>query len=622
MSSFDPVFDPIVSNSAVFDPDAPIVSNPSMMSEFPEDAPIGASADAAEPVRRTTRASNSAAFDPDAPIVSKPSMMSEFPEDAPISASADAAEPVRRTTRATAPTVATSAMFDPDAPIVSKPSTMSEFPEDVPIGASAGTTEMPSEVAPEQEAVKDDRPLTERLDDKGWKVRKEAHEDLTQLFEAAGSGSADVFSEYAPRLVKIAKETNASALDSGLAAILAFCSAADSAGTVAEDISPWVIKSGFPGKPATAEKAKAIVLQLMTTGAEHTVVQALIGGLKDRKPKVPPACIECMTTGLRRFGIKKMPVPAIVGQLKALMDSTKADTREQATALTVELFRWVGKGPLEGCMSKLRSAQVTELEKAFESITPGQARPEADNAAGAKAAAGAAAGTKTSAGAAGAAGAAAAPAAPAASPGIDNREFVEPVDLLALLPKTAWKKLHTSAKWAERVQALNAVLEAVGPVPNLKAPGTEYAELVGQLKKLLKDSNMQVVCAAMGVVGALADGLRREFGMYAKGFFGDFLERFKDKKTATVTAVTAALNRMLKGSLAFEAVAAEVAAALNAKSNKVTQARANLHVFLCAFAQVQGPLGVPAAAATQLALAKLSAKCLTEDPDPKVGNAL
>jgi hypothetical protein len=54
------------------------------------------------------------------------------------------------------------------------------------------------------------------------------------------------------------------------------------------------------------------------------------------------------------------------------------------------------------------------------------------------------------------------------------------------------------------------------------------------IKRLINDSNMNVVMMDLKVLGALAKGLRKNFSPYAKMFFGNVISKFRDKKTLMI----------------------------------------------------------------------------------------
>jgi DNA-binding transcriptional regulator GbsR (MarR family) len=71
---------------------------------------------------------------------------------------------------------------------------------------------------------------------------------------------------------------------------------------------------------------------------------------------------------------------------------------------------------------------------------------------------------------------------------------------------------------------------------------TEYRHIIDLIKRLINDSNMNVVMMDLKIIGALAKGLRKHFYPYAKMFFGNIITKFKDKKTLMIEETNNCLN--------------------------------------------------------------------------------
>lgn len=68
-----------------------------------------------------------------------------------------------------------------------------------------------------------------------------------------------------------------------------------------------------------------------------------------------------------------------------------------------------------------------------------------------------------------------------------------------------------------------------------------------ELKKIItKDSHVAVVAEAIACTGNLAQGLRKEYSGPARTLASVLLEKYKDKNTGVVKAVTEALTNMHK----------------------------------------------------------------------------
>lgn len=62
------------------------------------------------------------------------------------------------------------------------------------------------------------------------------------------------------------------------------------------------------------------------------------------------------------------------------------------------------------------------------------------------------------------------------------------------------------------------------------------------IKRLINDSNINVVITDLKILGALSKGLRKHFAPYAKMFFAAIINKFKDKKTLLLEETNTCLN--------------------------------------------------------------------------------
>jgi len=123
----------------------------------------------------------------------------------------------------------------------------------------------------------------------------------------------------------------------------------------------------------------------------------------------------------------------------------------------------------------------------------------------------------------------------AGGPEVDPLDLIDPVDILSKLPKDFFEKCEAK-KWQERKEALEA-LEALTSA-NPKLESGDYGDVVRILKRLLgKDSNVIVVALAAKCIAGLASGLKKKFSPYAPSCLETIMEKFKEKKTAVVTAL-------------------------------------------------------------------------------------
>lgn len=407
--------------------------------------------------------------------------------------------------------------------------------------------------------------IVAKVSDKNWKVRKEAYEKMDLIWKTKPFDDSAT-SSLLCHLEKLCQDSNASALDAGLQAVTSYIENTNSLqNSIVPSLMKGVIDKGFSGRPTTITLCESLIPKLIENGATEETVQALIEGTKHKKPKVPPACVSSLLQALQLFGPRIISIPALKSALPSLCESTVNNVRPLALKLLVEIHRWTGPVVIQDIVSNLRHAQQTEYEALTKDVVPGSAQPTKHvKGMAPKGEIGKSSNTsrrntiksksvlpETSA--------------------MDPRDFVDAVNLTEKLAKTEYKAKIGSTKWKDKVAALKIVLEVIGPVPKL-ANG-DYGDLVATLKLLSQDSNVNIVATSFEVVGALADGLRRQFTHYARGFVPILMSKLSDKKTIILQATNSALDIIQKHVIPLDQQMEDLRTWVDPMKNKAPQAR-------------------------------------------------
>ncbi|RHY65606.1 hypothetical protein DYB30_003435, partial [Aphanomyces astaci] len=508
---------------------------------------------------------------------------------------------------------------DVDMGITSAPSILiaAEGPTPPPISSGGeAPPEFAGNVPTRRPASSDDPPLQmedveAKVADKNWKVRKEVYDDLKAAFE---SGRAIEGGNVTELFGKLVDDSNAAAMECGLAAVLAYAvqvSPQQWNNAIVGRVLPKVVDKGFSGRPGSVKLAEELVLEFVHLGSAEDTITALLEGTKNKKPKVPPLCVSSILECFKAFGPRVVPVVAVKKELKALCESTVNNVRPNALKLIGEMYRWTGPTLVQDIVATLRPAQQTEYEAMISEISPGQAVPTRYVKGKEPKPAKSAATGSTKAGKGGAAA-----SAPAGGGSFDPREFAETVNLLDLLPKTEFKAKMALPKWSEKVEALKIILDIVGSVPKL-ATG-DYGDLVQTLKLCTQDANVNIVAKSIEVLGVLADGLRRQFAQYARILLPVLLRKLSDKKSNVLGATHQALDLFQQHALPIDAMMDELKLTIEAATNKVPASRAQGVIFVerCIAKQ---KINVSDAALMRT-IGELFANCI-EDSDPGLKKA-
>jgi cytoskeleton-associated protein 5 len=87
--------------------------------------------------------------------------------------------------------------------------------------------------------------------------------------------------------------------------------------------------------------------------------------LSDKRPKIPPLCIDVIKEGVIAFGAKVFPIKEIIAGIVAVLNGSNGGARESSFSLMIEMTRWIGRVPFNAMLENIRSAQKTEFEKLF-----------------------------------------------------------------------------------------------------------------------------------------------------------------------------------------------------------------------------------------------------------------
>jgi cytoskeleton-associated protein 5 len=335
----------------------------------------------------------------------------------------------------------------------------------------------------------------------------------------------------------------------------------------------------------------------------------LISKLSDKKPKVPPTCLELLKEGIVSFGARCFPIKDILGSMGPVLNGSNGAAREAAMSLMVELQRWIGKAPFNSLLESLRPAQKTDFERlcgeadaASGGSTPVPSlylrknRP-APGSVATEVVTSVKAG-KVSASAAG---------------GIDAREFVEEVDLNKKLKSTDYSSLITEEKWSEQLRALQLVIDAIGPTPKLKA-GTDVGDIIGECKGFLRQGHIQLQVSSLKIIALLADGLRAEFGNIVRPLTQSIIQKAKEKRL--VPEVNVALLNILKYCLPMEPLIEDLGEQIKSKKVPPHARECLLQFISTAVAECPEKISTDGLKP----LVEMNIACC-EDSDPKVRDA-
>ncbi|KFH73222.1 hypothetical protein MVEG_00443 [Podila verticillata NRRL 6337] len=376
-------------------------------------------------------------------------------------------------------------------------------------------------------------PLQERLEHKTWKARVSAYEELAKLFRTSVEDSD--FRQFEGSLKKIALDSNAVAQESGLTTLIQFVENAPDPNRTKSAVVPAVVEKCLSStRTGTKAKALDLILLYVEVDTPDPVIEDVLPGLDAKLPKLVATTTNALAAIVRTFGVKNVNLKPLVKKLPALFGHSDKNVRAEANALTIELYRWLGKA-INPTLEDLKPVQQKELAEAFEKLPDEKPTPlkylrsqQAEMAAAAAAAeAGGNDGGDDE-------------DEDEEMANVDALDLIDPIDVNAKMESNFYELL-ASKKWQERKEALDALL-VLCKAP--KISDSHYSELVGALGKRMADTNINIVIVAANCLEGLALGLRADFNKYRQSVAALVMDRLKERKVTVVEALSGALNAM------------------------------------------------------------------------------
>jgi hypothetical protein len=116
-----------------------------------------------------------------------------------------------------------------------------------------------------------------------------------------------------------------------------------------------------------------------------------------------------------------------------------------------------------------------------------------------------------------------------------------------------------------------------------KLANTEHRHISELIKRLINDSNFNVVIWTLRVLGVMARGLRRHFQHVIKNNFCNVLSKFRDKKTQMIEETFTTLNDFLF-CVSIEEVLDDVKEGLQ---DKAPNMKVNVINWVCKFVELK-----------------------------------
>ncbi|EHK18572.1 uncharacterized protein TRIVIDRAFT_83583 [Trichoderma virens Gv29-8] len=381
-------------------------------------------------------------------------------------------------------------------------------------------------------------PLPDRFSHKNWKVRKQAYEDVAKQFAKSPDESDPCFRPFLndPGLWKSAvSDSNVAAQQEAITSLCEFLKYGGRDGalrTRGVAISPMVEKCLSSTRPAIKQNSLEALLLYIELDTSGPVIEEVLPGLGNKVPKNVAATLNALTQIIHNYGCKIVDPKPILKALPKAFGAADKNVRAEATALAVELYRWLREAMKPMFWGDLKPTQQTDLEAQFEKVKA-EGNPKQERLLRSQQEA-----AESGGGGGGEDGEEGEEEEADEPVEIDAFALAEPEDVLKKLAPNFHEQL-ASSKWKDRKEAVEG-LYAIINVPRIK--DGDFNEIIRGLAKCMKDANVAVVTQAAQCIDLLAKGLRQAFGKHRTTVMQPIMERLKEKKAAVADALGGALD--------------------------------------------------------------------------------
>jgi cytoskeleton-associated protein 5 len=348
-------------------------------------------------------------------------------------------------------------------------------------------------------------------------------------------------------------DSNSNALDAGVDCAIVLFDLCDSQSILsfAECVVKSVIDKCFSARSSTQSKGKQLVLKIMEISDPSVSCFALIEKFNDKRPKIPPLCIETIVEGIALFGASCFPLKELLKSIQPVFNSSNNAARDQAMAFVTQIVKWVGTAPILPMLENLRPAQKTEIEKCISEmdlrlkpIPSLFLRKDRENGINNAEPSSLKQSAKTG--------------------GMDGLDLIDEVDLAKKLKSGEFSELMKSEKWVEQSQGLQLIIDAIGPTPKLK-PWAMTADIVKGCKEYMSWGHLQVQSKALKLLTLFSLGLKGKFAVEGRGIMPFVLMKAKEKKV--VDDVEEACISMFKNSFSADPFVEDICEQLKSKKS-------------------------------------------------------
>ncbi|EEB07536.1 microtubule-associated protein Dis1 [Schizosaccharomyces japonicus yFS275] len=424
------------------------------------------------------------------------------------------------------------------------------------------------------------------LSDRSWKVRLESFEKLNDAFQSSSSEDERCFFQWfrEPNLWKLGLcDNNVSVQEAAIQALHSFLLHSGRKGFMTSKpiTIPCILEKCLPStRPNTRSVSQGVLFLYAENGFGDIVFEGLLSSSQVRHPKQSLAAIKVLSAFIEQNGVPQSQKTALLGSLPGLLTNSDKNIRQAAASLSIAVYKTLGDIVKTAIFPSLKPIQVSELEQQFQKASinislPEQTKPKkqtksneihrhsrkpslntraplptlqtSPNSFSSKSAE------------------QSTPSSPVKTKAASTfSEF--PINLNDKLAEGFFTNLN-QPKWKDRKMALDQLYELCSK--NQLDCDANYGDIMRSLAKCLKDANIAVVSMAAKCVATLASALGNFFIPYKSIILPAVLDRFKERKTSIVAALSKASDAIFQSCGLNEVLDDEVFGYLQHKNPQV-----------------------------------------------------
>ena len=378
-------------------------------------------------------------------------------------------------------------------------------------------------------------PLSEKITNKNWKVRKSALDELSEKVNESMSFDSNLFK----LLSQILTDPHQGNLEEAVNIINAFLEKnfvipKESQPELNTIIKLLIEKCYSSSKQALKDKSKDMIISYIEyLNNTETLVDNLITIMQNRNQKMSQGGVSITTIILSLFGDRVLNYKKLSTALTALSDKCSPLIKQNIIEFFVELYKWIKKGVYPLIDKKVKDNVKKDIEKGIEQIEKqfGPAFfPEPTKFLGKK----------------------------IKIEKNNNKNVVEENGDIVMNDQTeidiftkkfgfddkfVERMLKPECKWKEKKEAFDQLTELLNPEKlTRKIKNTNRLNFMDMVKKLLKQPNQSVKHSIIKSMGNLSIALGNNFYTEAKELFPRIIENFSINK---ITIINDIINTLI-----------------------------------------------------------------------------